>query len=65
MKNPTSIKLYKNVTDGFIGFGSKVAGFTITFDKTIYKMGEKMHITVLCDNLTVSRDLSHVIFELY
>jgi hypothetical protein len=48
-----------------MGLKSKIAGFKITFDKTVYSMGEKMNITVFCDNSLSSKDLSHVMFELF
>jgi hypothetical protein len=53
------------VSEGFLGLKSNIVGFEITFNKTEYAMGEKMHINVFCDNSLSSKDLSHVVFELY
>ena len=53
------------MSEGFLGLKSNIVGFEITFDKTVYAMGEKIHINVFCDNSLSSKDLSHVVFELY
>lgn len=55
----------KNVYSGIFGQRIKPASFEIVLDKSTYALGEKIKISIDCDNSASSKEIEKIKFELY
>lgn len=65
MPNYPSLTMAKNVYSGIFGQRKKPTSFQIVLDKSTYALGEKIKISIDCDNSASSKEVKKIKFELY